>query len=143
MRHLKKDRPYGSQAIISEHDDSLVILGYGRHKDEAVSTIYLDFTLFEVRDHSSNILYTLVDNILSAPACFLPQPLRFRNNGELLLQHTCPNYDILSHNIKANKFKKFGLARGRRILCAIPFVETIALLNDADATFKYKELHEI
>lgn len=120
--------------IHSDHDDSLFIFGYQHQVQPAFNYRYY-LSVFEVRDHGLNISYTIPNDIYDPSSTFLPWPMSFRNNGDLLIRdyNWDSMRDIISFCIKTAEFKKLAYILCGTLRHAIPFVETIALLDDADA----------
>lgn len=114
----------------SGDDHTLVILGYG-DKDEPLLDLCGICSVFEVYDHSLNKFHTI--DIEDAHRIEVHQPLGFRNNGELLFQYIYDNLEIVAYSPETKKFKEFVPTTIQRLLRTIPFVETLALFNDAEA----------
>lgn len=115
----------------SDQDASLVILGY-EDKD--------DFRLDFFGDFSGDCCVSQVYNYnldkfhkFDIKSSQILQPLGVRNNDELLLQNL-HHKELVSYSVEKESLRIFAPATSRKLLRTIPFVQTLALLNDADAT---------
>ncbi|WOG88758.1 hypothetical protein DCAR_0207993 [Daucus carota subsp. sativus] len=87
-----------------------------------------------IYDQSSNKFYTIdfqhTRNMIDGWV-----PIGVRNNGEILLQNYLgTNREIVSWNLESNRMDQFVPAYSHRLECVFPYTETLALLNDEDAT---------
>lgn len=111
----------------SDQDASLVILGYG-DIDDLILDFFGDCCVSQVYNYSLDKFHKF--DIKSSQGL---QPLGVRNNDELLLQKV-HHQELVSYSVEKECLRIFAPATSRKLLRTIPFVQTLALLNDADAT---------
>lgn len=117
----------------SVDNDYLVVLGNGVLDSFNFLNFYFWVSNIQVYDRSLNRFYTM--EITGAygfveRCCY--QPLGIRNNGELLLQNIdYPELCMISYNVETKQYEEFVPTTSHRLIRTIPFVRTLALLNDA------------